>query len=155
MKFFFFSSFLSLFFQDESKLLETVNISVVVDSKEGPRFPVLKNANFLGLLDVAQTLKDALSNAPQVPDVAGSFRISDFGGSGVTSASEILDTVSASALSISAPRKVPQIQEDGSIKFSTVATLTLSADARTVDPEVAERFLLTIRKLLASPTTLL
>jgi len=138
------------------KALDTVNISVVVDTKEGPRFPNLRDVNSLTLVEVSDRLKGALAGtSPSAPEIVGALRISDFTPLGVSSVAEILETVSTSALSISALRKVPKVQADGKVRFVSVATVTLSTDARVVDPEVAERFMTTLQKLLASPTTLL
>lgn len=141
--------------QEEAKQLDAVNISVVVDSKEGPRFPTLRNVSTLGLVEVSDRLKAELGAAPTTPSVAGALRISDFTSLGVSNVAEILETVSTSALSVSAPRKVAQLQADGKVRFSSVATVTLSTDARIIDAETAERLLTTVQKLLASPSTLL
>lgn len=141
-------------------LLGRADIAMAVAIDGGLLTPVLRDVAAKGLRQIAsesaalaaaaraRTLDaDALSGA--------GFTVSNLGMFGVRGFSAIIAAPQAAILAVGGPRRVAVEAPDGSARFATQATLTLSADHRAVDGALAAQFLATLRGLIEAPHRML
>jgi pyruvate dehydrogenase E2 component (dihydrolipoamide acetyltransferase) len=81
----------------------------------------------------------------------GASAISNLGMYGVREFAAIINPPHATILAVGASRRAPVEAEDGSVKFVTQMTVTLSCDPRVVDGALGARLLAAFRDLIASP----
>jgi pyruvate dehydrogenase E2 component (dihydrolipoamide acetyltransferase) len=129
-----------------------INISVAVALEEGLVVPVIRNANRLSLMELAQQsreLADKAQNKKLFPldYEGGTFTVSNLGMLGVDSFTAIINPPQCAILAVGrvAPRVVA---EDGMFAIKSLMTATLSADHRVVDGATSARFLRQIKQYL-------
>ncbi len=129
-----------------------VNLGVAVAVEEGLVAPVIRNADRLGLEELArcgaELTRQARSRKLEPADCqGGTFTVSNLGMFGVDSFVAIINPPQCGILAVGrvAPRVVP---EGDDITVRPMMTLTLSADHRVVDGAIAARFLQRVRQHL-------
>jgi len=86
----------------------------------------------------------SVSSAISIPGVAG-----------ITSVADVLKFPQTALLSLGAPRRAPVEAEDGSVKFISVMTVTLSCDHRVVDAALGAELLSTFKGFVEQPVTMI
>jgi len=132
-----------------------VNLGIAAATPRGLMVPNIKNANILGLRDLAiqlanltQTAKDGKTGTADLSQ--GTITITNVGVFGVDAGTPILNPGEAAILCFGAVRKQPW-EFEGGVALRSVTTLSLSFDHRLVDGEQGSRFLSDIGRLLADP----
>jgi pyruvate dehydrogenase E2 component (dihydrolipoamide acetyltransferase) len=122
-----------------------INIGVAVALEEGLVVPVIRNADRLGLQELAERsrqLADKAQNKKLFPldYEGGTFTLSNLGMLGVDSFIAIINPPQCAILAVG--RVAPRVVTDGdAIEIRSMMTATLSADHRIVDGAIAARFL--------------
>lgn len=132
-----------------------VNIGLAIAVEEGVVAPVIRNAEKIGLPDIAARRRDlterAHSGRLQPSDLeGGTFTISNLGMFGVDAFTAIIVAPQAAILAVGAiaDRVVPV---DGLPVVRPVVTLTLSSDHRVVDGKQAAEFVKSLAEALGNP----
>jgi pyruvate dehydrogenase E2 component (dihydrolipoamide acetyltransferase) len=136
-----------------------VHIGLAVAVEDGLLVPVIRNADKLGLEEIAQARADLVARAQagklSVDELqGGTFTISNLGMFGIDQFSAIINPPQAAILAVGriADRVVPV---DGKPKVRPMLTLNLSSDHRVVDGARAARFLDHLAQLIEDPMRLL
>jgi pyruvate/2-oxoglutarate dehydrogenase complex dihydrolipoamide acyltransferase (E2) component len=136
-----------------------VNVGIAVDTDRGLVVPSLRNADKLGIPDVARqlgTLADNVrGNKFSIEDLrGGTFTISNLGAIGGTYSTPIINTPETAILLVGRSRKLPVVVDD-EIQIRLMMPLSLSYDHRLIDGGAAARFLNEVIGYLESPSRLL
>lgn len=133
-----------------------INLGVAVALEEGLVVPVIRNADQMSLIELAQQsrqLADKAQNKKLFPldYEGGTFTVSNLGMLGVDSFTAIINPPQAAILAVG---RVAQriVADDGMVAIKSMMTATLSADHRVVDGAIAARFLRELKQLLEQPT---
>jgi pyruvate dehydrogenase E2 component (dihydrolipoamide acetyltransferase) len=133
-----------------------INIGIAVALDEGLVVPVIRNADRLSLMELAEQsreLADKAQNKKLFPldYEGGTFTVSNLGMLGVDSFIAIINPPQCAILAVG--RVAPRVVTDGDgIEIRSLMTATLSADHRVVDGATAARFLQEVKLFLESPT---
>lgn len=145
-------------FRDELIFKKYYHIGIAVDTDRGLIVPNVKDADRLGVLDIAQRIEDLARRARDgsigVEDLrGGTFTITNIGVLGGTSFVPAIHYPESAILGMgrAAPRPVVR---DGQIVARTLLPLTLSFDHRIADGAEAARFVGRVRDLLETPLRL-
>lgn len=132
-----------------------VNLGVAVALEDGLVAPVIRNADRLGLRELARRSRDLASRARSgklgLADCeGGAFTVSNLGMFGVDSFAAIINPPQSGILAVGrvAPRVVPRGED---IAVRSMMTMTLSADHRVVDGAIGARFLQRVKQQLEEP----
>ncbi|MBP9840999.1 MAG: 2-oxo acid dehydrogenase subunit E2 [Simkaniaceae bacterium] len=138
---------------------KTIDIAVAVSLPDGLITPIVRNADYknLGQLSVevrhlAKCAKEGTLKVEQYK--GGSFTVSNLGMYGITSFVAVINPPQAAILAVGGMREVVAIK-NGIVVPSQRMNMTLSADHRVVDGADGAKFLLSVKKLLENPATLL
>ena len=139
---------------------ECVNVGIAVDTERGLVVPALRDADKLGIPDIARQLQkmaeDARSSNFSVEDLrGGTFTISNLGAIGGTYSTPIINTPETAILLVGRSRKLPVVLEDDQIAVRLMMPLSLSYDHRLIDGGAAARFLNEVIGYLEAPSRLL
>ncbi|HKS64705.1 MAG TPA: biotin/lipoyl-containing protein [Xanthobacteraceae bacterium] len=108
------------------------------------------------ITDAATKSLTAISAARRADaDGSASSAISIPAVAGITSVSDVLSSPQTTLLSLGAPRRAPVEAEDGSIKFVSVITATLSCDHRAVDATTGAELLSAFKGFVEQPVTMI
>lgn len=145
---------------DKIRKYNYVNIGVAVAVDEGLLVPVIREADKKTLSAISGEVKDLAGKAKdkklQPKDWEGNtFSVSNLGMFGVDEFTAIINPPDSCILAIGAIKKVAAFKEDGTVYPTNVMKVTLSADHRVVDGATAAQFLLTVKKLLEEPMSML
>lgn len=137
-----------------------VNVGVAVALEEGLIVPVIKNADTLGVKDVAKTAKDLAVRAREgklAPDeyTGGTFTISNVGMMGVTAFTPIINQPESAILGVCAIEQRLEMDDAGNITKRLKMPLCLTYDHRSIDGGQAAIFSNRIVELLENPLMLL
>jgi pyruvate dehydrogenase E2 component (dihydrolipoamide acetyltransferase) len=129
-----------------------VLLGLAVSLPGGLVVPVMRDADRLSLADVhtrAAELAEAARNGTLTPDdmTGSTFTISNLGMIGVDEFSAIINPGESAILAVSSVVPTPVVVGDG-IGIRQMMKLTLTADHRLVDGELAARFLNALRRRL-------
>ncbi|KAL4515178.1 hypothetical protein Ndes2526B_g09615 [Nannochloris sp. 'desiccata'] len=145
----------------EEKLVPSpsVDISIAVATEGGLITPIVKNADGKTLSTIASEVRDLAGRAREnklKPEEfqGGSFSISNLGMFGVDQFYAIINPPQACIMAVGGARKVAKM-EKGAPSAKTMMTVTLSADNRVYDGEVASKLLEAFAKNMANPYRLL
>ena len=132
-----------------------VNLGIAAATPRGLMVPNVKDAQTLGLRDLAAALgslaQTARAGKTTPADLTGgTFSISNVGVFGVDAGTPILNPGEAAILALGAVREQPWAHE-GTVALRQVMTLSLSFDHRLVDGEQGARFLGEVGTILAEP----
>nr|WP_295928104.1 pyruvate dehydrogenase complex dihydrolipoamide acetyltransferase [uncultured Dyadobacter sp.] len=145
---------------DKIRKYNYVNVGVAVAVDEGLLVPVIRDADKKTLSTISGEVKDLAGKAKdkklQPKDWEGNtFSISNLGMFGVDEFTAIINPPDSCILAIGAIKKVAAFKEDGTVYPTNIMKVTLSADHRVVDGATAAQFLLSVKKLLEEPMSML
>jgi 2-oxoisovalerate dehydrogenase E2 component (dihydrolipoyl transacylase) len=131
-----------------------VNLGIATATPRGLLVPNLKDADRLGLVELARELTTLATTAREgrcrTADLTGgTISITNVGGFGVDSGTPILNPGEAAILCLGAVREQPWVHR-GELAVRWVTTLSLSFDHRLVDGEQGSRFLADIAGTLTT-----
>lgn len=138
---------------------QTVDVSVAVSIPGGLITPIIRFADYKELIDIAAEIKELASRAkagklePHEYQ-GGSFTVSNLGMYGITSFQAIINPPQAAILAVGGISDVPVVKK-GAVVPGKVMNISLSVDHRVVDGVAAAEFLISIKKLLENPISLL
>lgn len=137
-----------------------VNVGIAVDTDRGLVVPVLRDADKLGIPEIARQLGD-MANSVRNNDFAveqlrgGTFTISNLGAIGGTYSTPIINTPETAILLVGRSRKLPVVLPNDEIAVRLMMPLSLSYDHRLIDGGAAARFLNEVISYLEDPNRLL
>ncbi|TLV03794.1 pyruvate dehydrogenase complex dihydrolipoamide acetyltransferase [Dyadobacter luticola] len=145
---------------DKIRKYNYVNIGVAVAVDEGLLVPVVRDADKKTMSVISGEVKDLAGKAKdkklQPKDWEGNtFSISNLGMFGVDEFTAIINPPDSCILAVGGIKKVAAFKEDGTVYPTNIMKVTLSADHRVVDGATAAQFLLTVKKLLEEPMSML
>ncbi len=138
---------------EELVLRRYYNIGFAADTPDGLVVPVIKHADAIGLLEIAQELSELSGRARQgrlsPADISGgTFTISSLGGIGGTSFTPIINAPEVAILGVT--RAVMRPVWDGSAFVPRLMLpLSLSYDHRVIDGAAAARFVVHLVRVLS------
>ena len=135
-----------------------IGIAVALDG--GLITPVIRNANSKSVTAISAEMRDLADRARQKklrPNEyqGGSSAISNLGMYGIREFSAIINPPHATILAVGATRRAPVEAEDGSVKFISQMTVTLSCDHRVVDGALGAELLASFKDFIEKPVTAL
>ena len=135
-----------------------IGIAVALDG--GLITPVIRNANSKSVTAISAEMRDLADRARQKklrPNEyqGGSSAISNLGMYGVREFSAIINPPHATILAVGATRRAPVEADDGSVKFISQMTVTLSCDHRVVDGALGAELLASFKDFIEKPVTAL
>ena len=133
-----------------------VNIGIAVDTDRGLVVPALRDADKLGIPDIARQLGKIADDVREgnfaVEDLrGGTFTISNLGAIGGTYSTPIINTPETAILLVGRSRKLPVVLDDDQIAVRLMMPLSLSYDHRLIDGGAAARFLNDVIGYLEAP----
>jgi pyruvate dehydrogenase E2 component (dihydrolipoamide acetyltransferase) len=140
---------------DSVKLADTINIGLAVSTPAGLIVPVIKDANKMGLKQIASTIKDLIEKAQSekllLTDLEGAcITISNLGAFGIESFIPVVIPGQCSILGIGRITDTT-VPNKGDRKLMS---MTLSVDHKVANGDYAAQFLDLVKKLLEDPPTL-
>ncbi len=135
------------------------DISVAVAIEGGLITPIIRDVTSKGLVQISNEMKSLAKQAkegslqPQQYQ-GGGFSISNLGMFGVKEFQAIVNPPQAGILAVGASSE-KAIVENGNIKVANVMTITLSADHRVLDGDVAALFLNRVKQYLEDPISMI
>ena len=135
-----------------------VGVAVAIDG--GLLTPVIRNAEGKSLSAISNEMKDLAARAKEkklkpAEYQGGSSAISNLGMYGVREFSAIINPPHATILAVGASQRRPVEAPDGSVKFVSQMTATLSCDHRVVDGALGAELLAAFKALIESPVRML
>jgi pyruvate dehydrogenase E2 component (dihydrolipoamide acetyltransferase) len=136
-----------------------VNLGCAVDTEHGLMVPVLRDADRLAPVELADRVK-ALADGCRSRTIAredlagGTFTVSNVGSHGGLFATPIINYPEVAILGLGRARERVLVK-DGRFYAGTVLPMSLSCDHRVVDGAAGAAFLATVQSLLEDPETLL
>ena len=136
------------------------DIGVAVALEGGLIAPVVRNAEAKSLTAISTEMRDLAERASHKklkPNEyqGGSSVISNLGMYGVREFSAIINPPHATILAVGATRRAPVESEDGSVRFISQLTVTLSCDHRVVDGALGAELLAAFKDFIEKPVTAL
>ena len=136
------------------------DIGVAVALDGGLITPVVRNAEAKSLTAISTEMRDLAARAREkkltpAEYQGGASAISNLGMYGVREFAAIINPPHATILAVGASRRAPVEAEDGSVKFVSQMTVTLSCDHRVVDGALGAQLLAAFKTLMENPVTAL
>jgi pyruvate dehydrogenase E2 component (dihydrolipoamide acetyltransferase) len=136
------------------------DVGVAVALEGGLLTPVIRNAEQKSLSAISNEMKDLAARAKDkklkpAEYQGGAAAISNLGMYGVREFSAIINPPHATILAVGASQRRPIEAEDGSVKFVSQMTATLSCDHRVVDGALGAQLLAAFKALLENPVMML
>jgi 2-oxoisovalerate dehydrogenase E2 component (dihydrolipoyl transacylase) len=137
---------------------EYVNLGIATDTPSGLLVPNVKDADMLGILDLAREIGRvsdlARDRRAGVADLTGgTITISNVGGFGVETGTPIINKPECAIVATGIIAQRPWVVED-ELAVRQLMTTSVSFDHRIVDGAYAARFLAALRDLLEDPVLL-
>jgi pyruvate dehydrogenase E2 component (dihydrolipoamide acetyltransferase) len=135
-----------------------IGVAVAVDG--GLYTPIVRKAETKSLSAISAEMKELSERArarrlkPQEYQ-GGSSVVSNLGMYGIREFAAIINPPHATVLAVGAARRQPMEEEDGTIVFAGVMTVTLSCDHRVVDGALGAELLSAFRGFVENPVTAL
>lgn len=138
---------------------KTIDISIAVALPDGLITPIVRHADFKNLGEISAEIKHLAQKAKDhklmhEDYTGGSFTISNLGMYGVSDFVGIINPPQGALLAVGAIED-RAVVEDHQVVPGKVLRLTLSGDHRVIDGAVGAQFLLTVKKFLENPASLL
>jgi len=135
------------------------NIGIAVDTPEGLVVPVIKDADKLSILQIAQKITELSEKARDrklsLDDMKdGTFTLTNYGSIGGIYATPVINYPQAGILGIGRIVKKPVVK-DNQLAVGNVLPLSLSVDHRIVDGGEASRFINQIMEYLSDPVLMM
>ncbi|WP_185864404.1 dihydrolipoamide acetyltransferase family protein [Blattabacterium cuenoti] len=145
--------------KDEMIYYSDINIGIAVALEDGLIVPVIKNADKKSLSQISKEMKDKVLRSKlrkiQPEEIEHStFTVSNLGMYGIESFTSIINHPNSSILSIGSIMKKPIIK-DAKIIIGSVMKITLSCDHRIIDGANGSSYIISLRKFLEDPITIL
>jgi pyruvate dehydrogenase E2 component (dihydrolipoyllysine-residue acetyltransferase) len=136
------------------------DIGIAVALEGGLITPVLRNVEMKSLTAISAEMRDLAERARHKklkPNEyqGGASAISNLGMYGVREFSAIINPPHATILAVGATRRAPIEADDGSVKFISQMTVTLSCDHRVVDGALGAELLAAFKDFIEKPVTAL
>jgi pyruvate dehydrogenase E2 component (dihydrolipoamide acetyltransferase) len=144
---------------DKIQLLDEVHIGLAVDTDRGLLVPVVRNADRLGLQDIARQVRGLAARArdgQSLPDelTGGTFTITNLGMFGIDAFTPIINLPECAILGVGRIAPQPAVV-GGEIVVRQRMWLSLTFDHRLVDGAPAARFLQRVAQYVEEPVLLL
>lgn len=135
---------------DTVLILKDINIGVAVDTPRGLVVPVIRHADRLSMVEIANMLDEIVKKCKEgklrKDDISdGTFTISNLGMFGVEWFNAIINPPQSAILAVSASIKKPVVIND-KIIVRPLADFTLTSDHRVIDGAKAARFITDLKK---------
>jgi pyruvate dehydrogenase E2 component (dihydrolipoamide acetyltransferase) len=135
-----------------------VGVAVTVDG--GIFAPVIRRAESKPITDISNEMKALVERAraktlKPSESQGGSIAISNLGMFGVRSFSAIINPPQAAILAVGIAERRPSEGPDGTVRFSSALTVTLSCDHRVIDGVLGAQLLAAFKERCESPSSLL
>jgi pyruvate dehydrogenase E2 component (dihydrolipoamide acetyltransferase) len=136
------------------------DIGIAVALEGGLITPVIRNADQKSLTAISNEVRDMAERARNKNLKASEYQsgasaISNLGMYGVREFSAIINPPHATILAVGSARRAPVEAEDGSVKFVSVMTATLSCDHRVVDGALGAELIASFKNFIESPVAAL
>ena len=136
-----------------------INLGVAIDIESGLVVPVVRNVDILGVIALANQVRELADRARNgklgLDDFSGgTFTVTNLGGLGVDWFTPVLNPPQCAILGVGRVREAAVVA-DRSIQFRDVATLVLTFDHRAIDGAPCARFLADLRARIEDPEQLL
>ena len=146
--------------EDRILRFQSSDISVAVALEGGLITPVIRNAETKTLTVISTEMRDLAERARgkklrSNEYQGGASAISNLGMYGVREFAAIINPPHATILAVGASRRAPVEAEDGSVRFISQMTVTLSCDHRVVDGALGAELLAAFRNFVEAPVTAL
>jgi pyruvate dehydrogenase E2 component (dihydrolipoamide acetyltransferase) len=133
-----------------------VHIGIAVAVEQGLLVAVLRHCEGKSLRRIAQESQSLIQKAREgklLPDemMGNTFTVSNLGMFGIEQFTAIINPPASAILAVGATKRVPVVQEDGSIVARQRMKVTLSCDHRVLDGAVGAQFLQTLKRVLENP----
>lgn len=137
----------------------SIDISVAVSLEAGLITPIVPQADLKSISEISTDIRALVKKAKEgklapAEFQGGSFTVSNLGMYGVSTFTAILNPPQAAILAVGGILDQPVVK-NGVVKAGKVMHLTLSADHRVIDGVLAAQFLVTLKKYLEQPISLL
>jgi len=135
------------------------NIGIAVDTAEGLVVPVIKNADQLSILQIAEKITELSEKARNrklsLDEMReGTFTLTNYGSIGGIYATPVINFPQTGILGIGRILKKPVVK-DNQIVVGNVLPLSLSVDHRVIDGGEASRFINRIMEFLSDPVLMM
>jgi pyruvate dehydrogenase E2 component (dihydrolipoamide acetyltransferase) len=146
--------------QDRILRFRNSDIGVAVALDGGLITPVIRNAETKSLTAISSEIRDLAERArakklKPTDYQGGASAISNLGMYGVREFAAIINPPHATILAVGASRRAPVEAADGSVKFVSQMTVTVSCDHRVVDGALGAELLAAFKSFVESPVTAL
>ncbi len=146
--------------QDRILRFTNADIGIAVALDGGLITPVIRNADTKSLTAISSEIRDLAERArakklKPSEYQGGASAISNLGMYGVREFAAIINPPHATILAVGASRRAPIEAEDGSVKFVSMMTVTLSCDHRVVDGALGAELLAAFKGFVEAPVTAL
>jgi pyruvate dehydrogenase E2 component (dihydrolipoamide acetyltransferase) len=136
------------------------DVGVAVAIEGGLLTPVIRNADGKSLSGISNEMRDLAARAKDkklkpAEYQGGASAISNLGMYGIREFSAIINPPHATILAVGASQRRPIEADDGSVKFVSQMTVTLSCDHRVVDGALGAELLAAFKALIESPVRML
>jgi pyruvate dehydrogenase E2 component (dihydrolipoamide acetyltransferase) len=137
-----------------------IHIGIAVAVEQGLLVAVLKHCEGKSLRRIAQESQSLIQKAREgklLPDemTGNTFTVSNLGMFGIEQFTAIINPPASAILAVGATRRVPVVQEDGTVAARHRMKVTLSCDHRVLDGAVGAQFLQTLKQVLENPLWML
>jgi pyruvate dehydrogenase E2 component (dihydrolipoamide acetyltransferase) len=144
----------AIFEENRIKTIDNINVAVAVDTPDGLKVPVVRDADKLSLSELVEKLR-TLSHRARTGELTledtngGTFTITNLGIFGVEAFTPIINPPQCAILGVGAMEEKPVVRE-GQITVRKIMTLSLSFDHRVMDGVTAARFLNALKNAISS-----
>ena len=133
-----------------------IHIGIAVAVEQGLLVAVLRHCEGKSLRRIAQESQSLIQKAREgklLPDemMGNTFTVSNLGMFGIEQFTAIINPPASAILAVGATKRVPVVQEDGTIVARQRMKVTLSCDHRVLDGAVGAQFLQTLKRVLENP----
>lgn len=146
--------------EDRILRFEHSDIGVAVALEDGLLTPVVRNADTKSLTAISNEMRDLAARARDKKLKPSEYQggvsaVSNLGMYGVREFAAIINPPQSTILAVGEARRAPVEASDGSVKFCSLMSVTLSCDHRVIDGAVGAEVLKAIRDYLENPVTML
>lgn len=133
-----------------------IHIGIAVAVEQGLLVAVLRHCEGKSLRRIAQESQTLIQKAREgklMPDemTGNTFTISNLGMFGIEQFTAIINPPASAILAVGTTKRVPVVQEDGTIVARQRMKVTMSCDHRVLDGAVGAQFLQTLKQVLENP----